>query len=221
MVHSLFYLVKKEFLLVKAYLLAIILLSVAIPLFVNAQMNPIIGKSSGFLAYCLETIFVQLLLSSSASLIESKYPKAQALLSTTPYTRKLLVVAKYSFFFIIFLYSTLMFLVVSTISPTYFGEFDVLMIGPVFLFLCFFIGIVVPLEYKVGYEKVKYIYSFALVIIPFIISRFSNLSGLLSIKRYMENIPAGLQLTLSILFGCFIGFVSICISIGIYSKKEL
>ena len=221
MVNSLFYLVKKEFLLVKAYLLAIILLTVAIPLFVNAQMNPIIGKNSGFLAYCLESIFVQFLLSSSASLMESKYPKAQALLSTTPYTRKLLVVAKYSFFLIIFLYSTLMFMLFSTISPTYFGEFEVLVIGPVFLFLCLFIGIVVPLEYKFGYEKTRYIYSFALVIIPFIISRFSKLSDLLSIKRYMENIPVGLQFTLSILLGCFIGFVSIWISIGIYSKKEL
>ncbi len=221
MVNSLFYLVKKEFLLVKAYLIAIILLTAAIPLFVNAQMNPIIGKNAGFLAYCLEAIFVQFLLSSSASLIESKYPKAQALLSTTPYTRKLLVVAKYAFFFIIFLYSTLMFMLFSTISTTYFGEFHVLMIGPVFLFLCLFIGIVVPLEYKIGYEKTKYVYSFALVIIPFILSRFSKLPDLVSIKRYMENIPVGLQFTLPVLLGCFIGFASIWISIGIYSKKEL
>ncbi|RAU90920.1 ABC-2 transporter permease [Paenibacillus sp. YN15] len=221
MLKPLFHLVKKEFLLVKSYLPAIILITIAIPLFINAQLSPIIGKNSGAWAYCLETIFVQFIISSSASLIEAKYPKAQALLSATPYTRKLLVVAKYSFILMMFLYSTLMFAIFSILSPKYFGDFHVSMIGPVFLFVCIFFGIVTPLEYKIGYEKTKYVYTLALVIIPFIVSRFSTLSDLIRIKRLIENIPVSLQFILPILLACFIGLVSIITSIRIYSKKEL
>ena len=76
----LFYLVKKDFLLIKKYLPIIMLIPFAIPVMMMIQASQFLGLS----AFIMSVVFTVFMLYQYVLMAEMKYPKAEALLCATP-----------------------------------------------------------------------------------------------------------------------------------------
>ena len=88
-------LVKKDFLIVKKYVLIMFAVCVIFPLFLIWR-SP---EYAGILGFVLITIFSIFMLLQYVSLKETQYPKASTLLCALPFPRKDIVLAKYIFIF--------------------------------------------------------------------------------------------------------------------------
>ena len=58
----------------------------------------------GFISFLITVIYAELILIQSVQLAETKYPKATTLLCSTPYPKSLIVLGKYVFSFILFIF---------------------------------------------------------------------------------------------------------------------
>lgn len=106
-------LIKKDVFLVKKYLLVIFVICVAFPIFINYNATSLMGLT----AFLITAIFAVYMALQSVALAETKYPKAEALLCASPYTRKYLVVARYLFFMCIFVITTAIYELVVAFLP--------------------------------------------------------------------------------------------------------
>lgn len=214
----LFHLVKKECLLAKKYLLFMFLVAVVFPPFMTSKL----GLNSGFMVFLTTAFVIQLLLTGTVSLAESKYEKGAALLCAIPYTRSLLVKAKYVFDILIYVSFCIVYTVTALTFPRYMMLMDWFTMGIVFLLLTIIRGIVLPLEYKLGYEKTKYISMIFVMVTPFLLpslmksleAKNINFAKLAMASSVIGNLAP-------FLLALIVGIISIIISNKIYSKKEL
>lgn len=89
----LFHLVKKEFLIVKKYVLIMLIAAILIPP-VMRWRTPEFAGTFGFI---LSVIFSIFMLLQYVSLKEYQFPKAAMLLCATPFSRSIMVLSKYIF----------------------------------------------------------------------------------------------------------------------------
>lgn len=214
----LFHLVKKECLLVKKYLLVMFLVAVAFPPFMTSKM----GLNAGFMIFLTTAFVIQLLLTGTVSLAETKYEKGAALLCAIPYTRSLLVKAKYVFDILIFASFCIIYTVIAFAFPKYLTLMDWFSIGIVFLLLTIIRGIILPLEYKLGYEKTKYISMIFIMATPFLLpSLIKSLQANTINFDILATIPPVIESIIPFLLAFVVGIISMIISHKVYSKKEL
>lgn len=211
------YLVKKDFLLVKRYLPLIVILAFGIPLFIWWQVPNIMG----FAAFMIMVIFTVYIPLQSVSLAETKYPGTTALLCTAPYTRSAVVKARYVFFLILFVFCCLAYAILSLLVPQIemISAFD--MILTLLIFSIIF-GFYIPLQYKLGFEKMKY----ALMIVLFATSfLLPSIVKVLAKEGIDFDIFADLPLPISYAALSAIIFVVVAISLAasikIFQTKEL
>lgn len=210
----LFNLVKKDCLIIKQYLLLMLMIALIIPLFMYWRMPAFLG----FCTLLISTIFVELMLTQSVSAVETKYPKASALLCSVPYPRRLLVKAKYGFTLIIFIFCCAAYSLEACLIP-HLKQISVLDIAATFLMIAILYGIYSPLQYRYGYEKTKYFFVFTILLTPFILPAI--------IKRLPAFDLTGLRIPMSAICfilltaGLIISLTSLKLSIIIYDKKEL
>ncbi|MCB2343040.1 ABC-2 transporter permease [Clostridium estertheticum] len=211
----LFHLVKKDFLLIKKYLLLMILIPIAIPILMMIQSSQLLGLSS----FVMSVIFTVFMLYQYVLMAEMKYPKAEALLCATPYSRSTLVKARYVFLLLLFAYCcvaynvlALLFAKIEYLTPS---AYLIAMLISVILF-----GIYTPIQYKLGFEKTKYFFVLVIMGAPFLMVllikaniklNFTGLSAMTILVQYLISIVAIITII----------FISMNISIKIYSKKEL
>lgn len=150
----LLHLIKKDFLLIKKYLPLLVILPFAIPIFVMIQVSQLLGLG----AFVLSVIFTVFMLYQYVLMVEMKYPKAEALLCATPYSRSTLVKARYAFLLLMFAYScvayyvlALLFSKIEYLTP---ASYLIAMLISVILF-----GVYTPIQYKLGFEKTKYFFT--------------------------------------------------------------
>ena len=211
----LFHLVKKDFLLVKKYILFMSLVAIGMPFFMIWRTPMLAGPVS----FLFTVFFVAFILCQYVSQIESKYPKAHALLCAAPYSRSSIVKAKYVFFLIVFVICLIIYSAFSMIFP----QIKMLDISEILLILLIGaipFGIYMPLEFKFGYEKTK----FAAMIILFGLSfGFPTLymSNVRIDLSTWETIPAIVQCLLLAVFAMAVLGLSMLASVKIYNKKEL
>lgn len=210
----LFNLVKKDLLLAKKYLLILLVFSIAGPIFIEMKSFYI---SKGFLGLFLTALFTQYMLFNTISNLEDK-SKGSALLCATPYTRNALVKAKYLLIFVIFVYNCAIYTVISFIMPSGILIRNISTVGISFLIITVYFGIFIPLQYRYGYEKTKYISLFLVFISPFVLSYIVKL---LQSGNINFNIGLPFGSLLPYLLALVIGFVSMIVSIRIYSRKDL
>ncbi len=207
-------LIKKDLLLVKRYIPITAVFAVAIPLFVATRIDIADG---GFLSFFLTVVYVQFLLISSLSMKEYKY-RGGALLCTTPYTRSMTVKAKYLFLLMIFIGTTLIYTATATFSPVEIPLPSISTIGIALLLITIIYGIYIPLEYRLGYDRARYMTSILIFVIPFVLPL---------ILRWMQAGNAKFNFSLSISNGLIyplivvIGLLSMKISTSIYCRKDL
>ena len=214
-------LVKKDFLLIKKYWLLLAILPFLSIVLVLVQSSHLIQVSQflGLIAFVLSVIFTIFMLYQYVLVAELKYPKAEALLCSTPYSRCSLVKARYTFLLLIFAYCcvaynvlALLFAKIKFLTP--FNYLIALMIC-VILF-----GIYTPVQYKLGYEKTKYFFMIVIMGSPFILTLLIKINIKVNFTG-VSAMPMFLQYLIPIVAIIAILFISMNISIKIYSKKEL
>lgn len=219
----LFSLVKKDFILAKKYLIFMLIFAGAGPIFIITKLGPSgIGSSgSGFLGFLLTVLYMEYILFGTVSILEDKY-KGSALLCTTPYTRNALVKAKYLFILVIFICSYIIYTITAFLVPIRMDRLNFFTLGISLLIITIYFGIIIPLQYKFGYEKTKYI-SFTIIFIsPFVVPNIvkwlhsNNISLQITIP-----FPQVIQNLIPCVIALIIGFISMTLSIHIYSKKNL
>lgn len=215
----LLHLVKKDFLLAKKYWVVMLIAAIALPVFIHTKIT--FFSEAGFLPFFLSSLYIIFLLFSTVSMMEDKY-RGAAHLCATPYTRNAVVRSKYLFIIAIFLGCYLLYTLTALFSPIKISMLGISDIGRAFLIITVVFGVIIPVQYRFGYEKSRYIFFFLIFLTPFILP---NIMKLLQNNEAevgdLLSFPQSIMGLLLVLIALVIGLISLKISIRIYSKKCL
>ncbi|MDO5146454.1 MAG: ABC-2 transporter permease [Eubacteriales bacterium] len=205
---------KKDFLIVKKEMGIRLLITMLIPPFLLWNMESYAGEM-GFL---LMTIFMVLQMVQLVFHKESRYPKAAALLGAAPYPRYLMVASKYCFCIALYLICCLAFFV-ETLFLRKLGGLPPELAAVVFFIITVFFAFYLPVQYKLGYEKTRFIFSVVIIASPFILAKiiekqetgFGTFAALSSVMFIAMAVAAG-----TVVF-----VLSGMISVRIFERKDL
>ena len=139
----LFALLKKDFLIVKKYVLIMLVVIALIP----PVMRWRTPEFTGVFGFILSVIFGVFMLLQYVSLKEYQFPKAATLLCATPFSRKTIVSSKYIFCMAIYAICCIVFKLETLFMPGL-GTSDINLFAFMFLIVSVFIGIYLPIQYK-------------------------------------------------------------------------
>ncbi len=212
-------LVKRDFFLIKRYCIVLLLMEIAIPLLCVYKAPQIF--EFGCAVFALTYLFTAYMAIQSISIAETKYPKVEATLCAAPYSRKQIIFGRYLFMGVLFAATVVIYGILSALFPgmpmiSVMDATITLLIGAVFM------GIMLPVQYKLGYEKMKYVYMVIIITMPvsipfigkFLSAHPIDLSGLLNLSVFAKG---GIALVISALLIA----ASMLVSVKVYSKKEL
>ena len=173
---------------------------------------------TGILGFMLSVIFCVFMLLQYVSLKEYQFPKAATLLCATPYSRRMIVLSKYTFCMITYVACCVIYGIETLIIPEL-GTCDIKLFMLMFFIISAFIGIYLPVQYKLGYEKTKFTFVIVIMASPFILPQLMK----------MENINLNFLFFLSpllvyggiILLSLGILFISISLSMKFYNSVDL
>ena len=209
-------LIKKDLMIVKGYSLGVVAIAIGLPLLLAWRQPQMGGMISLLMAVLISSVAFNLAISEK----ENQYPKATALLSSTPYTKGKVIVSKYTLYFIIYIVCFIAYLVEMQFVPELKLDNFTRTAALVFLIQALGMGIFLPIQYKFGYEKTKFISFVLLVLSPVIIEATKRISFSSKIVSLMQSNSV---IAVAILFGCgiLIWLVSFAISNKIFAKKDL
>ena len=210
----LFHLLKKDVLIIKKYVLVMLVAAILIPPFMLWRAP----QYTGILGFMLSVIFCVFMLLQYISLKEYQFPKAATLLCATPYSRRMIVLSKYTFCMITYVACCVIYGIETLIIPEL-GTCDIKLFLLMFFIVSAFIGVYLPVQYKLGYEKAKCTFVVVIMASPFILPQIMK----------MENINLNFLFFLSplLVYGGFILlsfgilFISISLSMKIYNSVDL
>lgn len=215
----LLHLIKKDILLAKNLVLITMLIAIAIPLFFMFT----IPFSTGLLPFLYMVILTEIILLQSISAMEAKSPKAPALLCATPYTRKTLVKAKYVFFILLFVFCYVVHTLLSLIvDPS--NILDLTSVLAVLLFGTLVYGIYMPIEFKYGNVKARFVFMTLILVFslgPMIFTNFLTDIDFSMLVERIAAIPDIVKCVALTLLSAFTFIVSMAISMRIIANKEL
>jgi len=142
----LFSLIKKDFLIVKKYVVIMLIALFLIPPFMLWRTP----ETAGAMGFTFAVIFSIFMLTQYVALKENQYPKATTLLCATPYPRKLIVLSKYCFCLIIYAVCCLIYGIDTLIFPKL-GTFNVKMAVITLFAIIMLLSVYFPALYKLGY----------------------------------------------------------------------
>lgn len=159
-------LLKKDIMLDKKYLLITVFIAFGIPIFIAKSLSGVnIPGGTGFIGLLLSSFYGYFMMFSKIGLIEEKY-HAEEYILLTPVSRQAVVLSKYLMVIFIFVLNVLGYvldsLFLEMLDPIHFSSISV-----VLLLNCLFMGVYIPLEFKIGYENIKYLLMVAIIAIPF------------------------------------------------------
>lgn len=211
-------LVKRDFFLIKKYSIVLLFLEIAVPLLCVYKAQQIF--EFGCAVFALTYFFTAYMVIQSIAIAETKYPKVEATLCAAPYSRKQIVCGRYLFMGVLFVATVAIYGVLSVLLPSMpmisvMDALITLLIGAVV------IGIMLPVQYKLGYEKMKYVYMIIIVTMPvsipfigkFLSEHPIDLSGILKLSDYTKG---GIAFIVSVL----LIIASMLVSMKVYGKKE-
>lgn len=210
----LFALLKKDFLIVKKNVLIMLAVIALIP----PVMRWRTPEFMGIFGFILSVIFGVFMLLQYVSLKEYQFPKAATLLCATPFPRKMMVLSKYIFCMSIYLICCIVFGIETLVIPEL-GTSDITLFAFMFLVIAVFVGIYLPIQYKLGYEKTKFAFAVIIVASPFIlplIMRAENLN-----MNFLSMLSPYLICGSTFLIGFVVLAISAALSVKIYEKADL
>lgn len=211
----LFQLIKKDIKIVKGYSAGVVAIAIGLPLLLAYKQPQIAGLISLMMAVLISSVAFNLALSEK----ENQYPKATALLSSTPYMRTKVVYAKYLLYFIIYIICCLASFVEMCFVPQLVVSDCLKAASIVFLIQAIGMGIFLPIQYKFGYEKTKFV-CFLLFLSPFAINATEHIAFPANLVDFFKASPIVLPFALYVL-GVLVWLVSLAVSQKIFAKKDL
>ena len=208
-------LIKKDIMIVKGYALCVIALGIGLPLLL-AWRQPEMG---GLYSFLMATLISSVAFNLAISEKENKYPKATALLASTPYMKSGIVRSKYWLYLIIYIVCCIPSFIETQFIPEL--AIDNFLHGAaiVFLIQAVCMGILLPIQFKFGYEKTKFL-GFLIFLSAFLLTAAENIKLSPDIANYFNSSPIVLSL-LIFAFGIITWLISINISKKIVAKKDL
>lgn len=206
-------LVKKDFLIVKKYVLLMAAVCILFPIFLLWRMP----EFAGIFGFVLVTVFSILMLLQYVSLKETQYPKASTLLCALPFSRKNIVLSRYIFCIVIYFACCLIFGIEALLFPTLQNVSYKIPIV-LFLLVSLCLSIYLPIQYKVGYEKTKLFFTVLIMATPV---GFAQLMKKGINLDFLSNIPPAFLLLGSLIISVLLLIVSSIISIKIQGTTEL
>ena len=213
-----FNLLKKDFMIIKNFWPFLIIFSILGPIFINYQTR---GFDSSFISFIITIIFLEFILYGSVSRLEEK-DKGCILLTTMPYSRSDIVKSKYLFVVSIFIIAYVLYILAALIMPI---EMSLLSINSIlisFLVISICFGIYIPIQYKYGTEKTKYISSCLVLISPLSLPSIVKWIQSENIDLDIINrVPDVVKYIIIVFLSLSILTLSTKVSVNIYSKKDL
>jgi len=212
-------LVKKDSLLVKKYMILMFVAAIILPVFIKMKMEFL--ASGGFLAFFISTLYILFLTFSSVSMSEFKH-KGSALLCATPYGRAAIIRSKYLFLLLLFIGCSILYTVTSWLVPQQMGMLSLAEFAYCFLILTVVFSIMIPVQYRLGFEKARYMFSISIFVVPFIVPVLLKYMQANDISfRWTLPVPAIVQGLLPIVLALAISVISMTATIRIYEKQNL
>lgn len=209
------HLVKKDFMLAKKYWLIMLIAAIAVPFFLHTRTGPAAG---GPLSFFLSTLYIAFLLFNAVSMMDYKY-RGAALLCTTPYTRSAIVQARYLFVLAVFLGCYVLYTLTILLSPVQADTLGISDMVRAFFAITLIFAVMIPIQYRFGYEKSRLIFFLLVFLLPF---GLSTLRESVQVPDMLAAVPLPLPPfaldLLLVLLALLIAGLSMRISVRIFSK---
>lgn len=157
----LYSLIKKDFLIVKKHVLMLLAFAVFIPPFMFWRLP----EFTGTLGFMLAVVMSVFMLLQYISIKEYQYPKAAALLCATPFPRSMIVLSKYVFCMAGYVVCCIVYGIETFVIPGL-GALNLKLFAIMFFATSIYIGVYLPVQYKLGFDKTKYIFTVICVTSP-------------------------------------------------------
>lgn len=209
------HLIKKDYYMIRLYFIV----SLAIAALIQVLIHTVFPDLPGTIVLLYIVIMVYLLVCQNLSLKEFKFEKAESLLCSAPYMRCDLVVARYLFLMLPLICCIILYQTIALILP---GT------APVSLFHCFLVtaialvllSIYIPVQYKFGYAKTKFILTGMILIIALIPKEIAGLIQSFNPEKLSAMPVFPKYLLVTVLISAAMG-ISIFFSLQIYNSREL
>lgn len=89
-----------------------------------------------------------------------------------------------------------------------------------FLVLAVFLGVYLPVQYKLGYEKTKFAFVVIIMVSPFVFPQLLKMEDGINLD-FLNALPPALLYGGIILIGLMILIASASVSVGFYKKTDL
>lgn len=215
----LLHLIKKDVLITKGHVFAIMVFVFAVPLFLFFQAP----FPAGTLALLYTVALSEVVLLQNVINTESKNPKATALLCTAPHTRKAVIQARYLFFVLRFSFYCIVHALVALVTDPS-NIFSLTSVLAVLLFGVILFGSYVPIALKYGSAKAHLIFVTVIILFsgsPFILSQLLSDFDFSTLTDTIAAIPGIVMCTSLALLSLVFYVTSMKISLRIFDKKEL
>ena len=150
-------------------------------------------------------------------MIEHKY-KGAAYLTLTPISRKDIVVSKYVFLLLVFIMSILGYIITYLLVPAVkpLSLPSIIIAGTANII---FLGLYIPLEFKLGYENMKYYFMVLIVATPLLIGFLGKYMDVSIFQNIIENVEK--LIAIMIVFSTVFIAISYNFSLKIFMRKDL
>lgn len=210
----LFHLLKKDFLIVKKYVLIMLIAAIIIPPFMLWR----VPEYAGMLGFMLSVIFAVFMLLQYVSLKEYQFPKAATLLCATPFSRKMMVLSKYLFCMAIYVICCFIYGIETLLIPGL-GVMDIKLSIFMLFVTTVFIGVYLPVQYKFGYEKTKFAFVVVIMASPFILPYLIKTQSIN--VNFLSTYSPLLIYGGIVLFAFIFLIISIVLSVKFYENTDL
>ncbi|MEJ9176572.1 ABC-2 transporter permease [Bacillus cereus] len=211
-------LVVKDIMLVKKYFSILLVFAAIAPIYLSTQLKL---NDGGLIGFLLTVVFMEHILFGTISKFEDQY-KGATLLCATPYTRSAFVKAKYLFLLVVFLCASIIRMITSIIIPSGIENLSINALGITSLVVSILFGILLPFQFKFGFDKTRMISFIVVFLTPFIAPtlikeiQLSHLNFTLPLP-----FPSIIMAWMPCLISIVISIISMIISLKIYAKKDL
>lgn len=212
----LLHLIKKDFVIVKKYVLFMIIVVLLIPPFI---LHSLPSELTGSISFAISAVYAVFMLLMFVCVKEFQFPKAAALLCASPYPRSMIVLSKYCFCIVIFAACCVLYWLETLLLPQL-GTLSLETVLAAFAGIVLLISIYLPIQFKLGYVKTRFFFIVVIMVAPFLLPRLPEIGGspFLTVIRSM---PPALLCALLAGFSLLLLILSAIISIGIYKNKDL
>lgn len=209
----LLHLIEKDIMIVKKYIFIMMIIAAAIPFFL-VWRAPYLSGTIGFTIAVVFTVFI---LCQYVSMKEYQFPKAATLLCATPYPRSCFVLSKYGFCILIYFMCCVIFKIETSLVPSL-GHLNIELLAITFFIVSIFLGIFLPIQFLLGYEKTRFIFTIVIVAFPFFATKLTKLNISSVMANQMQTIFLS-EMILLVSLG-ILG-ISMYLSTKIYAQKEM